>query len=408
MTATAEATPGTLPMTDLAVHAPGTDWRPLRTRAAAAVTTPETEDQKRELDRNREELKAALLSSMQMQHLVVLAGSGCSLSAGGPSMGDLWNAAVGQPPAQKAQEVGGKVGHDVTQDLNLEALLSKVEAFLQVQQDATAADFLMASKAVILDRCSRFHQADTLKAHQTFLHRLSRRRVRDQRLKLFTTNYDLCFERAAGELGIVALDGFSFMAPRRYDPSYFAYDIIRRPRGADDVGRYLEGVFLLYKLHGSVNWARTNNGQIEEKSAPVPEEACLIYPARGKYQQTFTNPYLESLAQYLVAIREPNTCVIVIGFGFSDDHLSEPLLSAVRSNPHLRVIIVDPSARHSTTAATTSNSYWSQFSSLAKSGEDIWLISAKFDDFAVMIPDLKALTPAEKLLKAVNDATERR
>ena len=160
----------------------------------------------------------------------------------------------------------------------------------------------------------------------------SRRRVRDQRLKVFTTNYDLCFERATSELGGVALDGFSFTAPRRYNPRYFSYDIVRRARIGEDIGHYLEGVYLLYKLHGSVNWERDEEGNVCENESHTPEKACLIYPASGKYQQSFAQPHLESMAQYLSALREPNTCVLVIGFGFNDDHLAEPMLAAAQSS----------------------------------------------------------------------------
>lgn len=90
---------------------------------------------------------------------------------------------------------------------------------------------------MILKKCSGFATAEKLDSHRTFLHRLSRRRARDQRLKVFTTNYDLCFELAAGQLGGIALDGFSFSKPRHYDPRFFSYDIIRRPRTGDDLGR---------------------------------------------------------------------------------------------------------------------------------------------------------------------------
>lgn len=254
---------------------------------------------------------------------------------------DLWNDAVGEQPTNKAKKIADEVNHDLD-NKNIEEFLSKIEAFLQISKDNEAALFLNECKKVILDKCSAFLQKDKLDAHKTFLHRLSRRRVRDQRLKVFTTNYDLCFERATSEIGGVALDGFSFAAPRHYDPRFFNYDIIRRPHSGDDSGNFLEGVFLLYKLHGSVNWAREDYGTIFEKERPEPEEACLIYPASGKYQQSYTQPYLESMAQYLAAVREPNTCVAVVGFGFNDDHLSEPLLAAAKSNPHLRVIIVTP------------------------------------------------------------------
>ena len=104
------------------------------------------------------------------------------------------------------------------------------------------------------------------------------------------------------------------------------------------------------------------------------------------------------MAQYLSSLREPNTCFIVSGFGFNDEHLAEPLLSAVRTNPHLRLIIVDFKAKDNLDKDTDSNHYWTGFKKLALNGEDIWFINSSFEDFANIIPDLKSLTPAEKLL----------
>jgi len=376
-----------------AFRAPGSDeWRSL-------VATPDSEEEAERVGKAQDDLRNMLLASLQMQHLMVLAGCGCSLSAGGPSMEDLWNGAVGETPTDEARAAAEKVNHAVTNN-NIEALLSRIEAYLQINEDEATRAFLDSSKQVILDKCSSFLDTKKLDAHKTFLHRLSRRRVRDQRLRVFTTNYDLCFERAASELGGVALDGFSFTAPRRYDPRFFSYDIIRRPRGGDDLGHYLEGVFLLYKLHGSVNWARSEEGTIREEPKPTPAEACLIYPAAGKYQQSFVQPHLESMAQYLAAVREPNTCLLVVGFGFNDDHVAEPLLAAVQSNPHLRLIIVDRKADERAQAAST-NRYWTKFSELGNRGEDVWFIKAPFESFARTIPDLKSLTPAETLAKAI-------
>lgn len=351
----------------------------------------------------KDDLKDMLLASLQMENLVVLAGSGCSRSAGGPSMQDLWNSAVGVEPKDDAKTTAKKVNYDIN-GKNIEAFLSKVEAYLQVNQDADTRKFLDSSKQVILDKCTEFLDPAKLEAHKTLLHRLSRRRVRDQRLKVFTTNYDLCFERAAAELGGVVLDGFSFTAPRRFDPRFFTYDIIRRPHGGGDFGDYLEGVFLLHKLHGSVNWARRQEGSIYEKAKPTPTEACLIYPVAGKYQLSFVQPHLESMAQYLATVREPNTCLLALGFGFNDDHLAEPLLAAVESNPHLRLIVANPDAKAKT---TNGNQYWKQFFALNARGEDVWFINASFANVAEMIPDLKSLTPADTLMKAVKGVTQK-
>lgn len=384
------------------VKQPTTAFRAPHASKWRALTEVEgAENSQAEVREARGDLKNMLLASLQMQHLVVLAGSGCSLSAGGPSMLDLWNGAVGQKPTEAARLNAAKVNHDLS-DNNIEAFLSRIEAFLQVNEDAEVAEFLNASKCVILDKCSEFLHVDKLEAHKTFLRRLSRRRVRDQRLKLFTTNYDLCFEWAAAELGGVALDGFSFAAPRRYDPRFFDYDIVRRPRSGEDPGSYLEGVFLLYKLHGSVNWSRGSDGAIFEKTKPKPTEACLIYPARGKYQQSFTQPHVEPIAQYLIALRAPNTCVLVVGFGFNDDHLAEPLLAAAKSNPRLRLIVVDPSAE---AKSANGNRYWTQFAELSDREEDVWFIAADFDYLTQLIPDLKSLTPADNMMKALKDVS---
>lgn len=391
-------------------------WKDLKPEAVPGIDPAEEQRIAAAAKVARDELKTFLLSSLQMQHVVVLAGSGTSLGpiTKGPSMWALWDYCVSSNPgtgnapctaSPAAAKVITEVGYDVANEKeNIEALLSRCEAFLQVKDNKEVSAFVTASKELILEKCSAFiDTADTnqLAAHRTFLHRLSRRRVRDSRLKLFTTNYDLCFETAAGLQGLVVLDGFSFTQPRHFDPRFFLYDIVRRPATGDEVGTPLEGVFHIYKLHGSVNWSRTGEGEIEVVAKPTPESACLIYPAKGKYQQSYVQPHLELVSQYFSVLREPNTCLIATGFGFNDDHLSEPILAAVRTNPHLRLIVVNLSADDLTSRPKTKNKYWETLFSLSKQGEDVWLINAGFGDFAEMIPDLKSLTPAQRLIRDI-------
>ena len=263
------------------------------------------------------------------------------------------------------------------------------------------SDFVEHCKKKILESCNFSSTEDSLDGHKTFIHRLSRRRVRDSRLKVFTTNYDTCFENAAGQQGVVVIDGFSFTKPRLYDPRFFDFDIIRRNSSADSTSNYLEGVFQLYKLHGSVNWERDKDGTIEEKEA-TPKGACMIFPAKGKYQQSYIQPHLELMARYLSSLREPNTCLIVCGFGFNDEHLSEPLLSAIKTNPYLKVIITDNSSeKYIEENESDVNDYWKRLKALSSKGEDVWFINVSFQKFANLIPDLRSLTPAEKLAKNI-------
>ena len=361
-----------------------------------------------------ESFRSLLLTSLQMRNLVVLAGSGTSLAgAGGPSMSDLWKSCLmcdansGQA-SELAKAVLEKVGYDLdAQGKNIETLLSRCDAYQQLYPDEMVRRFVRKAKQTILTECSEFlsdTSEEQLAAHSTFLYRMSRRRARDPRLKLFTTNYDLCFETAAARRASVPITGFSFSEPRHFDPRYFDFDIVRRSAIEKDVGTPLEGVFHLYKLHGSVNWSRTPGGPIEIVSNPSPDTAVLVYPADGKYQQSYVQPHLELMSRYLAALREPNTCVVIIGFGFSDSHLSEPVLSAITANPHLRVIVVNWRAKGNTSEGTDeTHEVWRALMSRAGGGYDVWLIDATFGQFARMIPDLRALSAGERLRRSIRE-----
>lgn len=369
-------------------------------------------DDSKDNEKNGRILNEQLLTAMQMENIVVLAGSGASLSeGGGPSMYDLWNDCTKSSEKkylQESTEIFNLVGYDVSDEnkVNIEELLSMCEAFLGINSEYAILNkekintFVHRCKKIILDKC-RFEKSDEfLNGHKRFIHRLSRRRVKDSRLNIFTTNYDTAFEEAASKLGIVVIDGFSFTKPRQYDARFFDYDIVKRGIGNSSNPSYLEGVFKLFKLHGSVNWQKDSLDRIQENDAVNAENSCMIFPAKGKYQQSYIQPHLELMARYLSALREPNTCLLIVGFGFNDNHLSEPILSAIKSNPHLKVIIVNPSIV-ANISNNNCNPYWKKLDDCRKNGEDICFIESTFSKLSTLIPDLKALTPSEKLAQTI-------
>jgi hypothetical protein len=338
---------------------------------------------------HEDKLKEYLRSSLQMQHLAILSGSGTSTDADGPSMSALWRAALkldGVPEATAKLSFEGKD--------NIEEFLSRCDAFLELNHDDMVARVRARVVGEILSQC-RAAGGDTSKlaVHRSLLRKVARRRVRDSRVKLFTTNYDRCFEVAAGELGLVPIDGFSFGSPRRFDPRFFEYDIVKRSPNAEG-SSFVPGVFQYFKLHGSVDW-RNRNGTIEVDPLVAADDACLIYPARAKFQRSYEQPHLELMARYLATLREPNTCLVVVGFGFNDDHLSGPILAALRSNPHFRLIVVcrDPESKLQSAVA---GSPWFELKNVA-SQVDATFIAATFSRFVELIPDLSALSRGEQL-----------
>lgn len=397
-------------------------WHPLAIDESLNLEGDELKEEQNRVSECKRRLKESLHSGLQMPNLLALAGSGTSLGPEmeAPSMWDLWDHAIykdpgtardSHEPTEMACGIIARVGFDPdAQGENIEALLSQCDAYLQFQEDESVQEFVDSCKALVLSKCSEFlkdseteeWQDEKLQAHRIFLHRLSKRRVRDPRLKLFTTNYDLCFERAAALQDLIILDGFSFFQPRQFSPSYFDYDIVRRSPGVADVSDYLQGAFKLLKLHGSVSWERRQDDAVTETIDPKPAKACLIYPAKGKYQQSFLQPHLELVSQYLNALRQPNTCILISGFGFNDDHLSEPILAAIKTNPQLRVIIADwRCEEHTRNSSGDSSPYWAKFTELALQGHDIWFINASFGDFANLLPDLNAMSSAEQLEKLI-------
>lgn len=351
-----------------------------------------------------------LLRSLQFPNLSFFAGSGTSLGdVGGPSMWNLWECAMLEDPIENeerklkqiALNVCEKVKYTDIEYPNIEHFLSNCEAFLAFHEDKEVLDFLNEVKTVILNKCRSFLEDGTsdISSYVNLLQKMGRRRVRDPRLKVFTTNYDLTFETAASELGMMVVDGLSYTGIRRFDGKYFNYDVVHRDENEHE---FIEGVFNLFKLHGSVSWVR-KDGQIYENNTPSATNACLIYPAKGKYQQAFIQPHLELLSRLLDFLRKKNNCLVISGFGFNDDHLSEPIYSAIKSNPSMRLIVVDfKCATHiNNNGKNGSSKYWSLLKELSLSGYDIHFLNASFKDFVNLIPNLRALTPAEQLAKAI-------
>jgi len=385
---------------------PGTrDFLPLTARSFQ-VFRPLDEIDEASIRGNAERLSEMFSTALQIPNLGFFAGSGTSLGdVGGPSMWRLWQLAMcdgnGDKVSETAAETIASVRYSWIDTPNIEHFLSQCDAYLGFNDDAIVNAFVNRVKGVILEACSQFvdNPHSDLSAYRTLLQKLARRRVRDPRLKVFTTNYDTCFETAASELGMVTIDGFSHTRRRRFDGRHFSYDIVRRDT---DSHEFAEGVYQLLKLHGSVSWSRLGT-EIYETATPSAESACLIYPAKGKYQQAFLQPHLEILSRFLEFMRQPNSCLVVAGFGFSDDHLSEPIYSAARSNPSMRVVIADPKcvAHINNGGRYGSSIYWRKFYELALEGQDIHFINGSFSTLVDHIPYLRAATPAEQLANAV-------
>jgi hypothetical protein len=95
------------------------------------------------------------------------------------------------------------------------------------------------------------------------------------------------------------------------------------------------------------------------------------------------------MSRFHLALRQPNTSLLVAGFGFNDQHVAEPLLAAVRSNVSLRVFVVDPAIAQMTNRGK-------ELRSLLEAGDTrITLFDSKFEEFITLLPDVVTTSEQE-------------
>jgi len=146
---------------------------------------------------------------------------------------------------------------------------------------------------------------------------------REHPLEIFTTNYDLLIEQALEDQKVPFFDGFIGSNRAFFDLPSMEHDKLP--------ARWSR----LWKLHGSINWWKTESGHIERRSGLDAVEQQMIYPSHLKYDQSRRLPYLamlDRLKNFLAPGNGP-AVLVTCGFSFADQHLNELILQSLRGNP---------------------------------------------------------------------------
>jgi hypothetical protein len=363
----------------------GTKWVPL--------DRPIGEDPKAIADHEatRQRFERQLTDVLLAENLVILTGLGTSMCVKGddgrplaPTMQNLWEAAKTKA-GSAFDSVMQKVNY-VEAIENIEFLLSRCQMAEKLKSDAVIKNFVEETEKLIVEMCRFLKDGLNLSIHEAFLRKVARRSTRLPRAKLFTTNYDLCFETAASKARFVVTDGFSHSEPQEFDGSYFNYDFVRRHLDRETPD-YIPNVFHLYKLHGSLDWQRNGTQILKVRGAEKP---LIIYPRESKFESSYDQPFLEIMATFQAALRQPNTGLLVIGFGFKDHHIAQPIASAIRSNVSLKAMVVSPSLE------SLSRPSIKEVSDLIAAGDSrLSLLATDFEKLVEVTPDLVAATEEE-------------
>lgn len=382
------------------------------------------------------DLKFRLTKVLESTNVVALLGSGASVATntnadknGAPTMDELWAYVKKKIGDKIFEEVKSKMIGDNSED-NIELLLSMCKMQIDLLEVKSLKDdteeerqksinclkfFVAKAEEEILNRVDFVSENTNLKFHIEFLRRLARRSADKPRAKIFTTNYDRCIEEASEKIGLVLVDGFSHSLVQKFNRDNFDYDLVRRSSVEKRV-EYLDGVLHLYKLHGSIDWRRrqSDNAVIRSTKSDCDHIPILIYPRSSKYQEAFSHPYLDMFIAWQTALREPDTTLIISGFGFADDHVSAPIWSALESNLSMNLILFDPklavinSKSKKPESNNELNKYQKGILKLIEGGDTrITAICGSFEDLAMTVPEVLGRTERDQVKALISDALGR-
>lgn len=335
------------------------------------------------------------------KNLLVLSGAGSSMDVGGLSMWQLWKETEKKYKIEKTEEKpeidGFKIIREAVQfasdDTNLEALLSHIEGYGKFVKDLEIeiggekkklSDIKNEIFKLIKDKCTIPAPTGNF-PHKIFLEKLLQRKQTNPRIKIFTLNYDLLFEYASTEVNAIVIDGFSFTYPRTFSGRYFDYDIVQREGSKlKEEDNFVQRVFHLHKLHGSLNWERDTSDQ-KVKINDNPDKPLMVYPRDAKYEDSYGQPFFEMMARFQRNLRKNNdTLLICIGYSFNDKHINAAIEEALNQNPGFRLALIDPGFESDEISSSLK-----EIKKVAKESERILLTSETFTEFAKHYPEIK-------------------
>lgn len=156
-------------------------------------------------------------------------------------------------------------------------------------------------------------------------------------ISIFTTNYDLFNEYSLEDNNIEYTTGFDQKIVRIFNPKNFHYRIVDAENRYKNQWMPVNKFVKLFKLHGSVNW-KYADGKIVQNDKLSYSENIIIYPSINKHFETVQSPYSELFREFSICLQKPSTTLVVIGYGFSDDHINNLIVQNLNNRDFTLIV----------------------------------------------------------------------
>ena len=275
-----------------------------------------------------------------------LLGAGCSDCAGSPMIAELTKQVlhdVDENLLQQFRNLQCKEMREPTVE-DLMSFLVKFREILTTQKDLSAYflsieeidNWLKSLKDNIV--VAIHNEWRPSEVHERFFRRI-RSSAEPAATDVFTLNYDSVIEASLDSSRIPYVDGFQGTNRAWFDPETFDVD--------ETVA------YRLFKLHGSINWVRDDDGYIRRtlvNGETSSKEPVVVYPSEQKYVQTQFGVYETLMGRFRDRLRRsnPNNMLVVIGYSFNDEHINHAIVDSITTRgSNLTVIaFVGPDESH--------------------------------------------------------------
>jgi len=206
----------------------------------------------------------------------------------------------------------------------------------------------------------------------------------NKQANIFTSNYDVFFEKAFDQLGVEFNDGFTGRFVQLFKTSNFSKLIFKKSLQYGNIAEI--PLFNLFKVHGSLTWCKEGQNVVYSDLSIVKKiqqdfkdltdlipidgswkkaseividttkkysvttrmqefldrygNLAIINPTKLKFEDSVLDcNFYDLLRIFSNELEKENTALFVFGFSFADEHIAKIVKRAVDSNPTLKVYI---------------------------------------------------------------------